>query len=70
VLIAIGNSGDVTLLPCVVERLVDESPLVRAMAVWAMARLTDRPTYEQLAHQQHNESDIGVQEEWKMGFPP
>ena len=70
VLIAIGNSGDVTLLPCVVERLVDESPLVRAMAVWAMARLADRPTYEQLAHQQHNESDIGVQEEWKMGFPP
>jgi len=70
VLIAIGNSGDVTLLPCVVERLVDESPLVRAMAVWAMARLADRPTYEQLAHQQHNESDIGVQEELKMGFPP
>jgi epoxyqueuosine reductase len=68
VLIAIGNSGDVTLLPCVVERLVDESPLVRAMAVWAMARLADRPTYEQLAHQQHNESDIGVQEEWNMGF--
>ena len=69
VLIAIGNSGDVTLLPCVVERLVDESPLVRAMAVWAMARLADRPTYEQLAHQQHNESDVGVQEEWNMGFP-
>jgi epoxyqueuosine reductase len=69
VLIAIGNSGDVALLPCVVERLADESPLVRAMAVWAMARLADRPTYEQLAHQQHNESDVGVQEEWNMGFP-
>jgi epoxyqueuosine reductase len=69
VLIAIGNSGDVELLPCVVERLADESPLVRAMAVWAMARLADRPTYEQLAHQQHNEPDVGVQEEWNMGFP-
>ena len=68
VLIAIGNSGDVTLLPCVVARLADESPLVRAMAVWAMTCLADRPTYEQLAPQQHDESDIGVQKEWNIGF--
>jgi len=69
VLIAIGNSGDVTLLPCVVARLADESPLVRAMAVWAVTCLADRSTYEQLALHQHDESDIGVQEEWNTGFP-
>ena len=53
VLIAIGNSGDVTLLPCVVARLADESPLVRAMAVWAVTCLADRPTYEKLALHQN-----------------
>lgn len=39
VLIAIGNSGDPTLAPMVVERLDDDSPLVRGMAVWALALL-------------------------------
>jgi epoxyqueuosine reductase len=68
VLIAIGNSGDAALLPCVIERLDDASPLVRAMAVWAMARLADRPTYERLARQQRDESDERVREEWQMGF--
>jgi len=39
VLIAIGNSGDPALLDKVHARLDDASPLVRAMAVWALARL-------------------------------
>jgi epoxyqueuosine reductase len=39
VLIAAGNSGDAALLPGVTERLRDASPLVRAMAVWALAEL-------------------------------
>jgi epoxyqueuosine reductase len=39
VLIATGNSGDESLVPHVEERLGDASPLVRAMAVWALARL-------------------------------
>ena len=39
VLIAAGNSGDVTLAPLVEALLGDASPLVRAMAVWALARL-------------------------------
>ena len=40
VLIAAGNSGDESLLPRVEPLLTDASPLVRAMAVWAMRRLT------------------------------
>ena len=39
VLIAIGNSGDPRLAALAEERLADASPLVRAMAVWALAPL-------------------------------
>jgi epoxyqueuosine reductase len=38
-LIAAGNSGDATLLPLITKLLDDDSPLVRAMAVWAAAQL-------------------------------
>ena len=39
VLIATGNSRDASLLPKVEARLDDPSPLVRAMAIWALAKL-------------------------------
>ena len=39
VLIAAGNSGDASLLPKIEQSLADPSPLVRAMAVWALSRL-------------------------------
>ena len=38
VLIAIGNSGDPSLAPEAERLLADASPLVRAMAVWALSR--------------------------------
>jgi len=40
VLAAVGNSGDLSLLPHAETRLTDDSPLVRGMAVWAVRRLT------------------------------
>ena len=39
-LIAAGNSGDASLVPQVEHLLKDESPLVQAMAVWALEQLT------------------------------
>jgi len=39
VLIAIGNSGEPALAPKAAARLEDSSPLVRAMAIWALTRL-------------------------------
>jgi epoxyqueuosine reductase len=39
VLIAIGNSADVALVPEARRLMSDQSPLVRAMAVWALRRL-------------------------------
>lgn len=67
VLIAIGNSGDPALLPRVIERLRDESPLVRAMAVWALGRLGDSATCDRLARDHvADEADPDVLEEWRQ----
>jgi epoxyqueuosine reductase len=65
VLIAIGNAGDGSLAPLVAERLGDASPLVRAMAVWALAQLADpgdlAETRERCLAQ---EDDEAVRAEW------
>jgi epoxyqueuosine reductase len=65
VLIAIGNAGDERLAAVARERLADASPLVRAMAVWALARLSDRNAFAQLrAARLPNEPDPSVRAEW------
>lgn len=66
VLIATGNSGDLELLPHVERLLTDSSPLVRAMAVWAMRQLTDDDvgTNVRRAHLAR-ESDNDVLVEWQ-----
>jgi epoxyqueuosine reductase len=65
VLIAIGNSGDAGLAPSVIIHLDDPSPLVRAMAVWALARLVEPGSFARLrAERQAGETDPAVCEEW------
>jgi epoxyqueuosine reductase len=60
VLIAIGNSGDAALV-VEAERLLDDaSPLVRAMAVWALVRLA--PERAQVLRR--DDVDDGVAREW------
>jgi epoxyqueuosine reductase len=64
VLIAIGNSGDATLVPEAERLLGDGSPLVRGAAVWALGRL-DRDRLALLATMhQPSEDDQPVREEW------
>ena len=57
VLIAVGNSGDVALVPVVRLRLDDGSPLVRGAAVWALSQLAPddaaRDAPARLASEQH-----------------
>jgi len=66
VLIAAGNSGDATLLPKVDTLLRDDSHLVRAMAVWASARLMDKARFAaQREMLEHNEHDVQVRDEWR-----
>ena len=65
VLIAIGNSGDRSLLPVVGRRLKDASVLVRAMAVWALSRLGDNAEVAAFKRQHlPNERDPAVRAEW------
>ena len=65
VLIAIGNSGISELTPHVEAKLVDVSPLVRAMAVWALSHLISSNSFKELREFHLNtEIDIEVQQEW------
>ncbi|MGH6937951.1 tRNA epoxyqueuosine(34) reductase QueG [Hypericibacter sp.] len=65
VLIAIGNSGDDALAQTATRRLEDASPLVRAMAVWALTRLLDDDAFHGLRDARLPlESDAGVRAEW------
>lgn len=65
VLIAIGNSGDATLAEVAEERLEDASPLVRAMAVWALRQLLEPDALAQLSqHHRASERDPAVLAEW------
>jgi epoxyqueuosine reductase len=64
VLIAIGNSGDAALAPEAERLLADTSPLVRAMAVWALSRLLEPPAFAALAKFcATNEQDADVRRE-------
>ena len=57
VLIAVGNSQDASLAPEALRLLDDPSPLIRAMAVWALWRLGARPP-------SRPDEDPDVQAEW------
>lgn len=65
VLIAIGNSGDIALAECATSLLEDDSPLVRAMAVWALARLLPAAEFASFRAKFANiEGDPEVLKEW------
>ena len=67
VLIAIGNSQDGALAKCAEELLTDDSPLVRAMAVWALKRLLPQPEFTAIANRQAgSENDPAVAMEWQL----
>ncbi|MGH6876590.1 MAG: tRNA epoxyqueuosine(34) reductase QueG [Rhizomicrobium sp.] len=73
VLIAIGNSGDSQLAEHPRRLLGDPSPLVRAMAVWALARLLDAHAFSALREDHMlRENDVDVRGEWVEAhpFPP
>ncbi|HTQ13696.1 MAG TPA: tRNA epoxyqueuosine(34) reductase QueG [Rhizomicrobium sp.] len=61
VLIAIGNSGGAALAPEAERLLDDPSPLVRAMAVWALSRLLPPQAFAKL---RRADGDADVAAEW------
>jgi epoxyqueuosine reductase len=65
VLIAIGNSGRADLAESARQRLDDRSPLVRAMAAWALRRLLDGEAFAALGTDRRDqERDPIVRAEW------
>ena len=70
VLIAIGNSRDAALAREAEDLLGDASPLVRAMAVWALSRLLVPAQLKMLADVHANgEADPAVEIEWRAAVP-
>lgn len=68
-LIAAGNSADAELIPVVARRLDDTSPLVRAMAVWALSRLAPAASVSQAAQRSMRfEKDVAVLAEWQSAM--
>ena len=65
VLIAIGNSGDASLAATAVEKISDESALVRGAAIWAARRLAPAGVVAGLRAQHFaGETDAAVRAEW------
>jgi len=65
VLIALGNSGDPAQAAIAEDLLDDASPLVRAMAAWALSRLADGETLAQARTRRLAvEDDAAVRAEW------
>ena len=71
VLIAAGNSSDSDLIAPVEAMLADPSPLVRAMAVWALKRLADPKAFASAyKHWAGGEADAYVRGEWVAARSP
>ena len=64
VLIAAGNSDDQDLIHDIKILLHDQSPLVRAMAVWALGQLSESEFVQE--RKTIAESDIDVLKEWSL----
>ncbi|WIY52947.1 tRNA epoxyqueuosine(34) reductase QueG [Devosia sp. YIM 151766] len=64
VLIGIGNSGNADLLPAILARLDDASPLVRGAAIWALRRLDPARAEAIKLDRSGRESDSDVRAEW------
>jgi epoxyqueuosine reductase len=67
VLIAIGNSGDLSLAVEAERLLADASPLVRGAAIWALSRL-DARRLAALSSRRATESDPDVRDEWSAAL--
>ena len=67
VLIAIGNSADMTMVEAVKPHLSDPTPLVRGAAVWALSRLLPADDFAALVKP---DDDPDVIQEWRLGAQP
>ena len=70
VLLAAGNSGDQNLSESVINKLKHSNPLVRGMAVWALAKLVSWCEFDRIKRSYiSREVDHAVLEEWNRSEP-
>ena len=67
VAIAIGNSGDASLVPSLLDLLGHASPTIRGAAIWGLGRLDSALFAVEKAHRMEGETDAPVIAEWKQG---
>ncbi|MEH6808497.1 MAG: tRNA epoxyqueuosine(34) reductase QueG [Hyphomonas oceanitis] len=65
VCVAIGNSGDVRLVPSLLSLLGDEAADIRGAAIWALTRLDPDRFEAEKAARMAEETDPGVLAEWE-----
>ena len=70
VLIAIGNSNDLSLVPLAEQRLADVEPLIRGAAIWALRRLAPERAARLALDFSQQETDITVRAEWTQDLAP
>lgn len=68
VAVALGNAGDRGAVPALVRALLDEEPLVRGHAAWALGRLGGEQARQALAQALGHESDPAVVEELRLAL--
>ncbi|MEZ2131987.1 MULTISPECIES: tRNA epoxyqueuosine(34) reductase QueG [unclassified Sinorhizobium] len=66
VLIAAGNSGDRKLIAQCRDLVLDPSPIVRGMAIWALSQLMDANEFAVFAAQRPEEAEDDVLNEWRL----
>jgi epoxyqueuosine reductase len=70
VMIALGNSNEEGAHSAIIDRLDDASPLVRAMAVWALRCHCDQAAFAEARRAHYEtEADDAVRREWDEGCP-
>ena len=68
VLIAAGNSNDLSLTFQIIELLTDNAPLVRGAAIWALSELLPLDEMLPLAQKHNQENDETVIAEWQSAL--
>ncbi len=69
VLVAIGNSGEVGIINDIEFFILDKSPLVRAMAIWAISQLSEKKYFKSLRNQYVGcEDNLWVLSEWFRSY--
>lgn len=65
VLIAAGNSADVSLVDSVTKHLSDDNEIVRASSIWALSRLVNERDFNSAKHTHfEKEQNVDVRAEW------